>query len=70
MDGRVPLERPGGFAEAQDEFLTDAGTDHGRQTADHELIRRLARERMLARDGGAALAGGTLRTRGRFLFDR
>ncbi|WP_372619643.1 hypothetical protein [Falsiroseomonas sp.] len=46
-----------GFAETQDEFLPRGSTERSSPAADHDLIRRLARERMLAREGAAGPSG-------------
>jgi hypothetical protein len=51
-----------GFAETQDDFLPHAAAERSRPAGDHDLIRRLARERMLAREGSAGPSG-----RGRWL---
>jgi hypothetical protein len=63
MDVPTPTERPPGFAETQDGFLPHGNALRGNSATDHELIRRLARERMLAREGAAGQTGPVPRGR-------
>jgi hypothetical protein len=61
MNGRIFPDRPGGFSEVQDEFLPEGTAMRGAPAQDHDLIRRLARERMLAREVDARPATARLR---------